>query len=1310
MQAGFPADGSIELPDLSQHSNLVAEVFRKDPGLYDRLKERRTKLGTRLARCIKSAVDVPHSGDACLFAGDEDCFDTFSEIFDVVISRLHGLLPAGDVVCPSPPRRTSKSASRADAERVDPKRLDPTGHTIHSVEVSAVRNLRGFRFPAAMDAAERAEVEMLVAKAIRGLAPAVTGVYFPLRQSTSYMPRLGGMDEFEEARLQAAGLHFGLPEDAAALASGSYDNWPHGRGVFASADRDLAVWTNRQEHLTIVSVAMGDGLGKVYRKLVRALDGLGQIIQRGKPGAEEAFATSERLGFLTSDLHRLGAALQASVLLKLPRLAAMEASHPSSAAGSWRSWAGLRRVKVEAVSTLASGKEVEGYFRISNMDVFNATDEEILSSLEEVAFRLVVAEQQITTLTADSDQLFPILTSVLSAAEARGESRTSLLSVFSGVMTASGTDGEELTQEMLAAMMREATPQDASRPGHAEEEELGSLKDRVRLAMYSKLEDGSLDQALQDAADTSGAQHFSDLPPPPPPLDACDDGDIEADAVSQRPAHAAAPRKELQSLEKEPETEPMPAAEEAARQAAQVQRQPTPQELAALRRRTAELLAQAADSGGLEQILTEVKKEMFDEVRNKVAGLLTEAADNGALEKILQDVKTNDVQDPKWELRQKAAKLLSEAADTGLLEKILNDKERPNKAALPDELRQKAAKLLSEAADTGLLEKILNDKERPNKAALPDELRQKAAKLLSEAADSGLLEKVLGDQERSKKASQESIRQKAAKLLSEAADTGLLEKVLGDQERSKKAASQEAVRQKAAKLLTEAADTGRLEKVLEDQERSKKAASQEAVRQKAAKLLTEAADTGRLERVLGEQASKVNKEKGDDSPKKAGGASVRERAAQLLSEAAENGELEKALAKLGPNPTSSPEDELSEIRAAAKASLLEAAENGALERIVSDLQMEKAGHLANVRAAAAELLAEAAETGRLQQVLGEVQQRRAKADEASLLEVRQRAAMLLSEAAADGKLEKVLKDIHAKDGQPELPTAEDRLAATRAKVRSQLQEAAADGRLEKALGAVGKEAGKTAAAAEAYNYDSDFEEFLSKPKAEEAAYSYDSDFEEFLSKPKASWIRSQILAALNDGSLEEAGSKDGESANSGIMNLSSLFCDDVGGGAGAGDDAERVALVVCLAVGSYQAMATEGTVATVIFVARSDEDIGDVADGGETDAGGDDAMIPIFPICIMVMMKLYSSSVHDIEDGCGWDLSSSAGEAADDVRQRIEKQLIAALEDGSLEEAPIARARKPKALRMVVTATLAAMVASDHVDLYAYACEEEAPW
>ncbi|CAE7578727.1 ARGK, partial [Symbiodinium natans] len=740
--------------------------------------------------------------------------------------------------------------------------------------------------------------------------------------------------------------------------------------VFASADRDLALWTNRQEHLTVLSVAPGDGLNTAYRMLVRALDGLAEILRRRRPGQDQAFAVSERLGYLTSDLGRLGAALHASVLLKLPRLAAMEASHPSSAAGSWRSWAGLRRVKVEPVSTLASGQKVEGYFRISNMDTFLATDEEILSALEEVALRLAIAEQQITTLTADSDQLFPILTSVLSAAEARGESRTSLLSVFSGIVTTEGS--EDLSQEVLSAMMREATATprqelETLAEGN-EEEELGSLKDRVRLAMYSKLEDGSLQEALQDAADTSGAQYFSDLPPPPPPADGFDDGDLEADALVT--ALRTMPRPTPQ-VEKEPEIEPMTAAEEAAQQAP---RQPSPQDLAALRKRTADLLAQAADTGGLEQILTEVKKEMFDEVRSKVAGLLTQAADNGDLEKILQDVKVSDGATPEqWQLRQKAAQLLTQAAGNGLLESVLGHED-------------------------------------------------------------------------SKKTSK------------------------GDAE------TREEVRARAAKLLAEAAANGGLEKALASLEKE---------------------------------------------PQKHGEASVRERAAKLLAEAADNGELEKVLGSVKGTPRM--EDQLADIRAAAKASLLEAAESGALETIVADLQREKASYLGDVRARAAEMLIEAAETGRLQQVLGEVHQRQSSAREATLLDVRQRAAMLLSEASANGKLEQILGEIHVKDTKGTKADSEALLAAARDKVKSQLQQAAQDGRLETALRALGEEARgetKPSQAVATYDYDSDFEEFLRKPapaepKVEEAPH---AEGEAALKQR----IKTSFLTALDDGSLEEA--------------------------------------------------------------------------------------------------------------------------------------------------------------------------------------------
>ncbi|CAJ1394395.1 unnamed protein product [Effrenium voratum] len=505
LESGFAADGSEKLPDLSEHKNLAAEVLSKVPGLYDRLKDRKTKLGITLARCIKAAVDTPDSPDACLFAGDEDCFEDFAEVFDVVIARMHGLLPPGEVNCTVRPQHPA-------AQPVKPAgaKLDVSARILHSVQLRAARNIRGFRFCPAMDRNERAEVEMLVAKALRGLAPAVSGVYLPLRQSVSYAPRAGGMDEFEELRLKAAGLHFELPESQPVLASGTCGEWPHGRGVFASSDRKLAVWINHQEHLTLMMV--GDDMYQAYRDLQRALQGLGEILRRRKPGQTQAFASSERLGFLTSNLYGLGCSLQASAILKLPRLAAMEVSHPSSAAGSWRSWAGLMRVQVEPVSSL-DGHAVEGCFKISNMDTFNVSDAEVLDVVHEVAGRLILAEQQITSL-ADSDALFPILTSVLSAAKEGRESRQSILSVISGVIT---DCGDNVAQDVVALLMKEQ-----SRPGTQEsiieeDKEIADLKDRLKCAMYSKLQDGSLEEAIDTASTSGGAMHFSDLPPLPPP-------------------------------------------------------------------------------------------------------------------------------------------------------------------------------------------------------------------------------------------------------------------------------------------------------------------------------------------------------------------------------------------------------------------------------------------------------------------------------------------------------------------------------------------------------------------------------------------------------------------------------------------------------------------------------------------------------------------------------------------------------------------------------------------------------------------------
>ena len=46
-----------KLPDLSNHSSFFAEVIKANPGLYEKLKSKQTKLGVNFGHCIKTGVD-----------------------------------------------------------------------------------------------------------------------------------------------------------------------------------------------------------------------------------------------------------------------------------------------------------------------------------------------------------------------------------------------------------------------------------------------------------------------------------------------------------------------------------------------------------------------------------------------------------------------------------------------------------------------------------------------------------------------------------------------------------------------------------------------------------------------------------------------------------------------------------------------------------------------------------------------------------------------------------------------------------------------------------------------------------------------------------------------------------------------------------------------------------------------------------------------------------------------------------------------------------------------------------------------------
>merc|ERR1719440_1223349 len=95
--AGFPwKETPTSMPDLSKHSSIMAEVLKATPSIYDSLKSKKTKKGVTLASCIKTGVDnkgSPMMKTVGMMACDEECFETFKELFDPVIGIVHGYAP-----------------------------------------------------------------------------------------------------------------------------------------------------------------------------------------------------------------------------------------------------------------------------------------------------------------------------------------------------------------------------------------------------------------------------------------------------------------------------------------------------------------------------------------------------------------------------------------------------------------------------------------------------------------------------------------------------------------------------------------------------------------------------------------------------------------------------------------------------------------------------------------------------------------------------------------------------------------------------------------------------------------------------------------------------------------------------------------------------------------------------------------------------------------------------------------------------------------------------------------------------------------
>lgn len=261
-------------------------------------------------------------------------------------------------------------------------------------QLTLVRNLSDFPFPERCTVEERQSVEDRVLGALESVNLLSTGEYLRIRGLDAVTARV-----LAERRLLTTELL----------------NAKGPAGLFVGPDQGISIMVNSVGHLCLRVIAPGLQLDEAWRRLSAMDDALGSVLD---------FAWDERLGFLTSDIGRIGTGLKAGLLLHLPATSWNNQSAAAKQAAAERRLVleGIRPgplaegrpsrrltiggITVEQVRDQALFTDFDGaittpggaptgdLYLLVNRGTLGEAEEEILFHLRHTAMELVAAERE----------------------------------------------------------------------------------------------------------------------------------------------------------------------------------------------------------------------------------------------------------------------------------------------------------------------------------------------------------------------------------------------------------------------------------------------------------------------------------------------------------------------------------------------------------------------------------------------------------------------------------------------------------------------------------------------------------------------------------------------------------------------------------------------------------------------------------------------------------------------------------------------------------------------------------------------------
>merc|ERR1712083_1157206 len=281
-------DSMAPFPDIKSKHSLTAKHVTAEK--WAKLGDHVTKTsGFTLAKAIACAVDFDnqHCG---IYAGDEDSYIDFADVFDPLICEYHGL-PAD-----------FKHTSDMDVSKINGN-IKPEV-PVHSVRIRVGRSIQGFGLSPGITKEQRVGVENLMKGAFSKFGGDLAGNYYALT----------GMDE--KVRQQLVDDHFlFMSGDPNLKVAGMERDWPEGRGIFHNEAKTFLVWINEEDQLRIISMQKGGDVRGVFERLAR---GIKTVQDSVKAECGKEFLLSPKFGYIHSCPTNLGTGMRASVHVDLP--------------------------------------------------------------------------------------------------------------------------------------------------------------------------------------------------------------------------------------------------------------------------------------------------------------------------------------------------------------------------------------------------------------------------------------------------------------------------------------------------------------------------------------------------------------------------------------------------------------------------------------------------------------------------------------------------------------------------------------------------------------------------------------------------------------------------------------------------------------------------------------------------------------------------------------------------------------------------------------------------------------------------------